>query len=541
MPEVSIIVPVFNVEQYLAQCLDSLVVQDLRSLEIIVVNDGSTDESSQIAARYAESHANVRLINQENRGLSEARNTGLRAATGPYIGFVDGDDWVHTSMYAEMLRTAQGTGADLVVTNGYLCSDTTRSIKPIQDFKVWKALNPESTGEAFNPRKQPELFLLDTSACKRLYRREFLDRLDFKFVPGKIFEDVPTHYRLLLNAECVALLDRPFYFYRTDRLGRITARTDASLFHVFDVMTEVTDDLGQYLADDTIWANFIWFQNWVLRWLRNQIEPSLAPDFDLRCVEFAHRFPSAAIDIFNSKFHHDARALDFVRLQTSGTLSAATLPRRGGQPYAEYASTRHLGNDPIGFFNRDPNTFTPDVWGWVCIEYGIRSILDIGCGIGTNLSWFDEYGFEVLGVEGHPRAVSASLLPGRVVQHDFTKGPWAPDRRFDLCLCTEFAEHVKSEFENNWMVAADRCDYVLLAAAPPGQRGYHHVNEQPDSYWIARFESRGFTHEIDVSRRLRETCDRKPATWGRNNLLFFRRRTPDENANNDASTTEATK
>jgi SAM-dependent methyltransferase len=185
--------------------------------------------------------------------------------------------------------------------------------------------------------------------------------------------------------------------------------------------------------------------------------------------------------------------------------------------------TLHLGIDPEGIFNKDPHTFMPDIWGWLCMRYGIRSVLDIGCGMGMNLAWFDEYGFEVLGVEGHPNAVAASLVPGRITQHDFTQGPWSPERNFDLCVCTEFAEHVSAEFEENWMVAVDKCKYLLLAAAPPGQRGYHHVNEQPNEYWVKRFESRGFVHDPEITSKLRNTCKRKPAPWARNTLTFFYR------------------
>ena len=520
-PRVSVIVPAYNVEPYLAQCLDSLILQDLADLEIIVVNDGSTDEGGQIAMRYAESHPHVRVINQDNRGLSEARNAGMRVARGEFLGFVDGDDWVHPAMYLQMLRTAEASGAELVVTNGLLYNDSTRQLSPIQDHAIWTALR-DSSG-ALDPRQHTELFRLDTSACKRLYRRSLLDRLEFQFVPGKIFEDVPTHYRLMLNTSAVVLLDQPFYYYRTNRPGRITARSDETLFHVFDVLEEVIRDLATHHVDFEIWANFIWFQGWVLRWLRKQIDERRADEFDRCCMAMAQVFSPAALVRFRDKFAYDAPACEFVGLQIAGGLTA-TSPARA-RVYQPDQETSHLGNDPIGFFNRDPFTFMPDIWGWVAIQYNVRSVLDIGCGIATNLAWFDEYGFDVLGVEGHPRAISGTLLPDRVVQHDFTKGPWAPERKFDLCLCTEFAEHVEAQFEENWMAAVDRCSMLLLAAAPPGQGEWNHVNEQPDEYWIARFAARGFELLAAESYMLRATCARLPSKWGRNAVLLFRRGT----------------
>ncbi|MGB5136644.1 MAG: glycosyltransferase [Prochlorococcaceae cyanobacterium] len=520
-PRVSVIVPAFNVEPYLVQCLDSLILQDINRIEVIVVNDGSTDDSGQIAMRYAESYPWVRLINQENRGLSEARNVGMEYAKGEYVGFVDGDDWIHPRMYLHMCRAADKSGADLVITNGCLYNNTTRELRPIQDHKVWTQIKNKNS--VFNARETTELFRLDTSACKRLYRRSHLKRLDFRFLPRVIFEDVPAHYKLLLHTDKIALVDRPYYYYRTDRPGRITAISNERLFNAFSVLEEVCQELEASQASIDIWISFLWFQSWILRWLRKQIQPSSrADEFDAMSMELATTFPADAVSAFASRFPGDNEAIRYIALQTSAALGETSLTRARLTPPGH--KSLNLGNDPIGFFNKDPNTFMPDVWGWLIIEYEIRSVLDIGCGIGTNLQWFDEYGLEVLGVEGHPRAVTGSLLPGAVVQHDFCTGPWAPDHTIDLCLCTKFAEHVEARFEDNWMAAVEKCRFLLLAAAPPGQGGYHHVNEQPDAYWIQRLESRGLLHQPDVSARLQKTCTRKPATWGRNTLLFFHNR-----------------
>lgn len=163
----------------------------------------------------------------------------------------------------------------------------------------------------------------------------------------------------------------------------------------------------------------------------------------------------------------------------------------------------------------------PDIWGWICIQYGIKSVLDIGCGSGSNLVWFEEYGFDILGVEGHPNALKENKIPGNIVCHDFTTGSWSPNHKYDLCLCTEFAEHVEAIYEENWMLAVDKCRYLLLAPAPPGQGGYNHVNEQPNEYWIERFEIRGFQYLKRISTKLRDSCDRKPSLYCRNNILFF--------------------
>lgn len=184
----------------------------------------------------------------------------------------------------------------------------------------------------------------------------------------------------------------------------------------------------------------------------------------------------------------------------------------------------HLGGFIAG---GDPETWMPDVWEWVCETFQIGSTLDIGCGTAVNLAWFADRGLDVLGVDGHPAAIAAARLPGRVVQHDFTTGPWEPPRPFDLGISTEFVEHVEPRFEPNWIAAARCCRYLMMSHALPGQGGMHHVNEQTSEYWIERMEAAGFEHMANVTAGLRRTCEWRPARYCRNTLLFFRRRDDD--------------
>ncbi len=123
MTKVSIIVPVYNVAQYLEQCLDSVVRQTLKDVEIILVDDGSTDDSAKICRKYELQDARVKLISQHNQGLAAARQAGLDIATGEYIGFVDSDDWLELNMYEKMYQAAQKHDADIVFCNVYRNED----------------------------------------------------------------------------------------------------------------------------------------------------------------------------------------------------------------------------------------------------------------------------------------------------------------------------------------------------------------------------------------------------------------------------------
>ena len=113
-PLISVIVPIYNMEPLLPRCLDSLAAQTLRDLEIICVDDGSTDGSGGIVRKYASGDSRFRLITQENSGRAEARNAGIRAAAAPYLGFADPDDYVEPDMYERLYRLAEETGADMV-------------------------------------------------------------------------------------------------------------------------------------------------------------------------------------------------------------------------------------------------------------------------------------------------------------------------------------------------------------------------------------------------------------------------------------------
>ena len=119
MPKVSVVIPIFNVEEYLRECLDRLTGQTLEDIEIICVDDGSTDASSQILREYANNDRRIKLITKENAGYGSAMNTGIRAATGEYLGIVEPDDFVKKNMYKELVMLADKTGAEIVKADFY--------------------------------------------------------------------------------------------------------------------------------------------------------------------------------------------------------------------------------------------------------------------------------------------------------------------------------------------------------------------------------------------------------------------------------------
>lgn len=211
---VSVIVPVYNVENYLAKCLDSLVGQTLQDIEIIVVNDGSKDNSQLIIEEYAEKFpGKIKAFTKENGGLSDARNFGIERASGEYIGFVDSDDYVTETMFEEMLQLAEKHQAKMVICNIQ---------KVDQDGEVTQKLTQiPNMSEKIELEDHFSVFSdLSYFACNKLFKKELFDHRRFK--KGVHFEDIQLIPQLLLDCKVIAQTQNFHYQYleRTDSITK---------------------------------------------------------------------------------------------------------------------------------------------------------------------------------------------------------------------------------------------------------------------------------------------------------------------------------
>ena len=209
-PLLSLVVPVYNVAPFLERCLDSLDAQDLDGMEIVFVDDGSTDDCPAILARYAAQHAQMRVIRQENGGLSAARNTGLDHVNGEYVAFADSDDWIEPGYYRRLLALARANHLDLAHGNAMYHFESRREDHPIYRDALPTAVMPGR--EVLRRRLAEKTFL--HMVWMHLYRRDFITRLGMRFVPRLIHEDVLWTTRAFLEAERVAYDPTPGYFYR---------------------------------------------------------------------------------------------------------------------------------------------------------------------------------------------------------------------------------------------------------------------------------------------------------------------------------------
>lgn len=213
MPKISVIVPVYNVENYLRECLDSLIGQSLKDIEIICVNDGSKDASLQILREYAAKDSRIKVIDKPNAGVSAARNDGIAAATGEYITFADGDDWLKTTAYEEIYASVGSARPDMVIFGYYESVDGKNSESVLN-----RLLQSYENGGDIPLDMQ--ILRLGNTVWNHLYRLDFLKKHGLEFPVGvAIAEDGLFNIQCFLKKPSIRTLSGAYYFYRRFREG----------------------------------------------------------------------------------------------------------------------------------------------------------------------------------------------------------------------------------------------------------------------------------------------------------------------------------
>lgn len=224
-PVVSVVVPVYNTEPFLAECLHSLEKQTLTDIEIILVNDGSTDNSGRLLQEYADKDARFVYVEQENQGLSAARNTGMEHASGHYLAFLDSDDWLAENALQVLCAIAAKTRTDIV-------SGNTLAVHADGQVQSWERRGRElfATGTVVSG----STYFSRVMDCRcyvpmvynYLYRRDFIEQNGFRFEPGLVHEDELWTPQVLTTAQKITVADIDFYYYR-QREGSIMTATAA--------------------------------------------------------------------------------------------------------------------------------------------------------------------------------------------------------------------------------------------------------------------------------------------------------------------------
>ena len=262
MPKISVILPVYDVEKYLAQCLDSILNQTFKDFECICVNDGSTDNSLSILQEYEKKDNRIKIINQENKGLSGARNSALKIVTGKYIAFVDSDDFVSSDYLDKLINIAEKENSDIVYCRHKLYYSL--------DNKYEKGPNREELNKLFfeyskaqNKDKQLE-YILDIvensrSACMKLYKTDVINDNAILFFEN-IYAEEDFSFNILVNlySQKINFLDEEMYYYRK-QINSITSNNENFRLNTIKYFALLTKELEKrkFLQNNEVLKKFV--------------------------------------------------------------------------------------------------------------------------------------------------------------------------------------------------------------------------------------------------------------------------------------------
>ncbi len=243
-PMFSIIVPIYNTERYLKQCLDSLVGQTYKNFEIILVDDGSTDESAKICDLYQDKYENIKVIHKKNRGLVMARKTGIEAAKGKYIGFVDSDDWLDLELLKEIKKTIDEYEPEMISFNVLLEYSNRNEKQP--NFIPYGYYDKEAMEERiypimlYNKNENFYNFGIYPSVSNKFFARHLIEENHCRDGRITMGEDAACTYASLLAAESIYLMPQFFYHYRQNE-NSMTNQYDADHFKKYKILLEYLD------------------------------------------------------------------------------------------------------------------------------------------------------------------------------------------------------------------------------------------------------------------------------------------------------------
>ena len=240
-PKVSILVPIYNVEKYLSKCLDSLVNQTLKELEIICINDGSTDASLEIVKKYAENDQRIKIIDKKNSGYGDSMNRGLGKATGKYVGVLESDDFLDKKAFETLYALGEKYEAEVIRANYYHFIGG-------KNFKQ-EVVTP-FVGRLVNPRKEYSVFYMPPAIWSGIYNRKFLLKNNIRFLatPGASYQDTGFSFKVWANATRVVFSDKAFLHYRLDNESS-SVNNPGKVFCVCDEYAEIE----RYLREKEMW------------------------------------------------------------------------------------------------------------------------------------------------------------------------------------------------------------------------------------------------------------------------------------------------
>lgn len=267
-PKISIIVPVYNVEPYLHQCIESILEQTITDYEVLLVDDGSMDRSGEICDEFALRDNRIKVIHKKNGGLSSARNEGIKKAIGDYIGFVDGDDHIDPEMYEKLYEVCIDSESDIGIcvlgreTNGKIVKDTN------ENSHIKKMSNHEAMEQLFRG------YLFRFSVCNKLFKRSGFDNVWFP--EGRIHEDLSTTYKLFANANQAIFVNYLGYIYVRREKSILTSTYNKKRLESFIGWDEIIPFIKKHYPqlEDEVFSSYVFWCIDNIYYILNQVKSS---------------------------------------------------------------------------------------------------------------------------------------------------------------------------------------------------------------------------------------------------------------------------
>lgn len=279
-PKISVLVPIYNVEQYLPRCLESLQNQTLSDIEIICINDGSPDQSVAIVRNLMENDPRIMLIDKKNSGYGDSMNQGIKQARGEYIAILEPDDYIELNAFERLYELASWHDADMVKANYY--KERAGKCAVVTEIK------PRDTGKLINPRQEQWIFKFAPAIWSAIYKREFLEReqIDFLPTPGASYQDVSFSFKVWALSRKVILTDECFVHYRLDNENS-SVNSPAKV----NCVVEEYREIETFLSERGLFTELgpimeaVKFLNY--HWNLQRLSPELAAEFyPQMCQEF---------------------------------------------------------------------------------------------------------------------------------------------------------------------------------------------------------------------------------------------------------------
>lgn len=253
MIRVSVLVPIYNVEEFLPQCLDSLVGQTLKEIEIICINDGSTDGSLEVIQDYATRDKRIKIIDKKNSGYGDSMNVGLEKARGEYVGIVEPDDFAALNMFEKLYKMAKKYDCDVVKSNYFRYYGEKK-----RDIGRSNLFLPTEVNRVLDPRVYMNIIYQEPCIWAAIYKRDFLrdNEIDFLPTPGASYQDTGFNFKVWVSAERVYYLEDALLHYRQDN-AKSSVKDSKKVYYI----VQEYDEGKKYLKARNQWNRFgkIWF------------------------------------------------------------------------------------------------------------------------------------------------------------------------------------------------------------------------------------------------------------------------------------------